>query len=105
MGNSFIISSSVSLARDLVKAVKTPGKASGATLVTEADGAALAELVALNRTRLVMQNILEKGHDKDQAEAEVDLLAALLRYLGKGKLTVEDAPAATRVGLEFSLGK
>ena len=59
----------------------------------------------LNRDRLVMQSMLEKGHDKDQAEAEVDMLASLLRYLGHGRLSIQDREDATRVGLEFSLGK
>lgn len=105
VGRHFIISSSVGLARDLITALKSPGKPGGATLVTGADGAALARLVDLNRGRLVMQNMLEKGHDKQQAEGGVDNLAALLRYLGRGRLSVHDAAGATRVGLEFTLGK
>src|SRR5262249_12263005 len=105
VGQHFILSSSVGLTRDLISALKSPGKASDATLAAEADGSALARLVDLNRKRLVMHNMLEKGHDKDQAEGEVGLLAALLRYLGRGRLTVQDAPDATRVGLEFTLGK
>ena len=105
VGRYFVIGSSVGLTRDLVKALKSPGKPSNSTLVAEADGATLATLVELNRDRLVMQNMLDKGHDKGQAEAEVGLLAALLRYLGRGRLSVLDAADATRVGLEFSLGK
>jgi hypothetical protein len=105
VGQRFILSSSVGLTRDLISALKSPGKAPDATLAAEADGAALARLVDLNRNRLVMQNMLEKGHDKDQGEGEVGLLAALLRYLGYGRLSIQDAPDATRVGLEFRLGK
>ena len=106
VGDHFVVSSSVSLARDLVKALKAPaGKPEDATLVAEADGPTLGTLVDLNRTRLVMQNMLEKGNDKGQAESEIDLLAALLRYLGHGSASVQDDPEATRVRVEFTLGK
>jgi hypothetical protein len=105
VGNYFAICSSAGLARDLVKALKAPAGSSDSTLAAQADGAALAKLVDLNRERLVMQNMLEKGHDKEQAEAEIGLLASLLRYLGQGKLSIADAPEATRFGIEFRLGR
>ncbi len=105
VGGHFVLSSSLGLARDLVKSLKSPGKPDAATLAVEAEGAALAGLVDLNRDRLVLQSMLKKGHDKDQAEAEVEMLASLLRYLGHGRLSIEDRERATRVGLEFSLGK
>jgi hypothetical protein len=104
VGNHFVLSSSAGLARELVKALKTPAKPEDATLLAEADGASLARLVELNRPRLVMQNMLDKGHDKDQAEAQIGLLSSLLRYLGHGRLSVRDGADATRLGLEFSLG-
>lgn len=105
VGNHFILSSSLGLTRDLVKTLQTPGRPEQGTLVAAADGATLATLVDLNRTRLVLQNMLEKGHDKEQAEAELGMLTALLRYLGHGRLSIQDRDEATRLGLEFSLGK
>ncbi len=105
VGGHFVLGSSLGLTRELVKSLKSPGKPDDATLAVEAEGAALAGLVDLNRDRLVMQSMLKKGHDKDQAEAEVDMLASLLRYLGHGRLSIQDREDATRVGLEFSLGK
>ena len=83
-----------------------PRKPGDATLLAEADGAALARLVELNRNRMVMQNMLDKGHDKEQAEAEVGFLATLLRYFGRGRpLGPRRSAEATRVGLEFTLGR
>jgi hypothetical protein len=105
VGDHFVISSSLGLARDLVRALKAPAAPGDATLRAEADGAVLARLVDLNRNRLVLQNMLEKGHDKEQADAEVGMLAALLRYLGHTRLSVRDAADTTRVGLEFALGR
>jgi hypothetical protein len=105
VGSYFVISSSLGLTRDLVKALKSPAKAEDATLVTEADGAVLSKLVYLNRSRMVMQNMLDRGHDKEQAEAEVRLISALLDYLGHGRLSIQDGADATRVELDFALGK
>ena len=105
VGNHFIIGSSVAITRDVIGALKAPGKPTDATLAAEADGPTLATLVEINRDRLVMRNMLEKGHDKDQAEAEIGLLAALLRYLGQGKLTIQDGKEMTKLGLQFKLGK
>lgn len=105
VGDHFILSSSVVLARDLVTALKAPAKGGDATLVAEADGGTLARLVERNRACLVMQNMLEKGHDKAQAEGEVNFLATLLRYIGHGRLSVRDGAESTRADLEFTLGR
>jgi hypothetical protein len=113
--NHFILSTSLGLTRALVHALKTPEAASAsaatatgsgappATLQVEADGPALARLVALNRDRLVMQNMLEKGHDQAAAAAEVGQLERLLNALGRGRLTVEDTAATLRFDLSFLL--
>ncbi|MDR3638297.1 MAG: hypothetical protein P4L84_31125 [Isosphaeraceae bacterium] len=101
----FIISSSLGLTRDLIKTLKAPAKPGQATLALEADGGVLAGLLELNRNRIVMQNMLEKGNDKAQAEAEVGTLLSVLRYLGHGRLTVQDAADALKVNLEFVLGR
>jgi hypothetical protein len=105
VGNSYIISSSLGLTRDLIKALKAPAKPGAATLNLEADGGVLAGLLDLNRNRIVMQNMLEKGHDKTQAEEEVGTLLSVLRYLGHGRLTVEDATATVKLNLNFALGR
>ena len=55
--------------------------------------------------RLIVQNMLDKGHDKVQAEGEIGLLAHLLRYLGHGKLSVKDGPDTLRLGLNFALSQ
>ena len=103
--NHFVIGSSVAITRDMIGSLKSPGKPQAATLAVEADGNALATLVDLNRDQLVMRNMLDKGHAKEQAESEVGLLAALLRYLGQGRLAIQDDPEMTKIGLEFKLGK
>ena len=105
VGDHFIISSSLGLTRDLIKALKSPAKPGQGTLALEADGAVLAGLLDLNRDRIVMQNMLEKGHDKTQAEDEVGTLLSVLRYLSHGRLSVRDTSDALKANLDFALGR
>jgi hypothetical protein len=105
VGDQFVVSSSIGLARDLVSALKSPANGGHDTLVTAARGAALAQLVALNHETLVKQNMREQGLDKAQAERELDLLSSLLHYLGRARLVVKDTPDATTLRLEFALDK
>jgi hypothetical protein len=101
--NHFILGSSTALVRDLVKSVRAPGTRNDSTLVAEADGQELAKLLELNRKRMVMQNMLDKGHDKAKAEEEVGTLFDLLRYLGHARLAVQDGNDAVRLKLDFAL--
>ena len=111
VGKYFILSTSVSLARALIKdlrSAESSGKFSGEThetAVLEADGDELARLLELNRLALAMQLMLSRGETKEKAEAFVDKGLALLRYLGNGRLTVRDEPTATSVELKFKLSK
>ena len=111
VGHYFILSSSVGLARDLIKQLKPIAAAPNSptqgeeTLAVEADGVELAQLLELNRARLVTRNMLNQGETKQGAERQVELVLTLLRYLGHGRLTVHDDPAATHVEARFQLGK
>ncbi|WZO99041.1 hypothetical protein EP7_000633 [Isosphaeraceae bacterium EP7] len=105
VGDHLVISSTLGLARDLVAQLKQPLKAEDATLAIEADGAALANLVALNRERMISNNMLEKGNDRDKAKTEIALLETLLRLLGKGRLTAVDTPDEVHFQARFNLGE
>jgi hypothetical protein len=104
VGNHFILSSSLGLTRALIHELKAPRPAGDATLQVEADGPALARLAALNRNRLIMQNMLEKGHDRVEAESEVGQFEQILRSLGQGRLTVRDQAGTLQFDLSFALG-
>jgi len=103
VGDRFIFSSSTGLARELIKTLQSPMKATDATLIAEADATEMARLVDLNRARLVMQNMVEKGNDKAVAEKEVGLIVELLRYLGHASLTVKDRPDSVQLRVNFAL--
>ena len=105
------MSTSVGLARSLIKELRNADVSrkidgeSAETAVLEADGAELARLLELNRGRLAMQLMLSRGETKEKAESFVDTGLALIRFLGQGKLTVQDEPAKTSFRLNFKLAK
>lgn len=103
VGNHFVISSTLSLARDLVKAIKSPTVPTDETLVIEADGHELSSLIQTNRTRLVMQNMIEKGNAKPASEGEIDTLSKLADFLGKARLTVKEGDSGWQMKLDFTL--
>jgi hypothetical protein len=107
VGKYLIFSSSVGLAHDLVKELRSnrPQNEGLDTGVLEADGPELARLLEINRNRLAMQFMLNRGETKDKAESQVDLGLALLRYLGRGRLIVHEDPALTRFQLKLQLSK
>jgi hypothetical protein len=103
----FVISSSVELTRALIDAIRAAPEIEDteATLLMTADGPALAGLVELNRERLILPNMLEQGNDRGDAEREVGVLEALLRYLGQGTLRLLDEPDRSTLSVEFQLGE
>ena len=101
----FILSSSVGLARDLIRSLKNPPPAGDMVLEGRARGAEVASLVEQNLDRLVEQNMLEKGNDRKRAEGEIAGLTALLRYLGQGSITAHDDPDRLRIDLHFDLAR
>jgi hypothetical protein len=102
----FILSSSVGLTRSLIDAIQAEPDVEtiDATLFMTADGPALANLVRLNRERLILQNMLEQGNDRAAAERDVTVLATLLQYLGQGTMRLVDTPDHSSLSLEFQLG-
>ena len=108
MGKYLIFSSSVGLARDLIKELKSNKRRaprSARRPFSRPMGPSWPRLLEINRTRLAMQLMLGRGETKEKAESQVELGLALLRYLGHGRLVIRDDPAATRIQLKFQLAK
>lgn len=86
VGGHLILSSTEGLARDLIDALgdeERSGKAlPGVSTRMELDGRQLAEILTENRQALVRQNMVEKGHSRQEAEGEIDLLLMLANMLG-----------------------
>jgi hypothetical protein len=101
VGDRFILSSGIGLARDLVKAVNAPAAPGDFTLIAEADGVELAGLVDQNKTRLVEQNMLDKGNDRKKASEEIEVLSTLLKTLSHATLTAKDTPESLHLKLRL----
>ena len=61
----------------------------------------VAELIHENRDQLVVQNMLEKGHDRAAAEKEIGLLESLVGYFENAKIRL--APTDKSIRLEVEL--
>ncbi|HEV3165629.1 MAG TPA: hypothetical protein VGZ22_16500, partial [Isosphaeraceae bacterium] len=103
VGDHFVLSSSTGLARSLAKTLKEPRKPTDVTLLAEVDPTELAKLVEVNKSRLVMQNMLQKGNDKAAAEKEIGLLTSLLQYVGLATLSAKDGAEAVQLHLNVSI--
>lgn len=106
VGERFILSSSTSLARELVGKPDDLSRQHSDTrdsvntwAVVEAQ--TLRDILENNRSQLVANNMLEKANSKEAAEAEIDLLMTLMSYLRSGnlKLNVSDS----HMQLEFDI--
>ncbi|MHB1557345.1 MAG: hypothetical protein ACYC61_07685 [Isosphaeraceae bacterium] len=112
VGRYFILSSSAGLARSLIRELKADSdagkesqKSEPATFTVNADGPELARLFEKNRDRMIMQTMLSRGETKEDAGRRVDLNLALLRYLGHGRLVIQDLPGRSRAQVRLDLSR
>jgi hypothetical protein len=107
-GDYVIISSTDGLARDLIDAVQKeaaapPGASSPANGVLELNGAALRASLEANRENLVRKNMVEKGHTREQAEAETFFFLLALGFLDHASLTLNRASGHPQAELRLKL--
>jgi hypothetical protein len=67
----------------------------GSNTLLEIDAQALRESLVDNRKQLIAQNILEKGHSQEEAEAEIDTLLSLLNLLDRFRVQLAFEQQAT----------
>ncbi len=95
-GEYLIFSSTEALARDLIEAVQAEAAAGPATLSgthsqLDLTGPALAALLQANRETLIHQNMVEQGHTRREAEAEIARMLAVFTRIVQLKLTARTA--------------
>lgn len=90
-GNRLVISSTTQLARQLATGVENEAanvhEAIENTRLT-LEASPILSMLQDNFDQLVSQNMLEKGHSREEAEAELGLLLKLLGYLDSGRLSL-----------------
>ena len=118
-GDRVILSSSTQLARELlerndpkpVQASVTPNETKpdsqplATNTIAELNTTTLQRLLQANRTQLVSNNMLEKGHGQAAAEAEIDLLLELIGFMRSFqlKLDVSDSTMQVAASVDIAL--
>ena len=107
-GDHLIISSTTEMARDVVKAIKVADTGSDAppqAMSVDLNGKRIAGMVDVNRERLVMQNMVEKGHGKAAAQTEIGALEGMIRGLNHAVITAKDTENQFRLKLSLDLNQ
>jgi len=107
-GDHLIISSTTEMARDVVKAIKLADAGSDAppqAMSVDLNGKRIAGMVDVNRERLVMQNMVEKGHGKAAAQSEIGAIEGMIRGLNHAVITAEDTENQFRLRLSLDLNQ
>jgi hypothetical protein len=107
-GEYLILSSTDGLARDLIDAMhqeteQTPKPLAGTHSLVELEGGQLASILEANRKTLIQGNMVDKGSTQEQAEANIDMLISLAKFLHSAKLDIGVHESLTRAGLEIKL--
>jgi hypothetical protein len=108
LGDYLILSSTDGLTRDLIDALNqelaSPPKPLPQThTLLEIDGAQAVALIEVNRKNLVRHNMLEKGITSEQADKEIGLLTAAMRFLDQASFSLATPHGQTTAGLKIKL--
>jgi hypothetical protein len=98
-----ILSSTRQLAEELADLASRQDDKDAATdqnTVIKIDARPAAELIRENREQLVAQNMLEKGHDRAQAEKQIDLLRTIVEAFRDASLRLVPAEKSIRLELQ-----
>ena len=104
--NYLILSSTDGLAEDLIDAVKKGSAAqpqAGTHSLLRMDGPQLASILNANREAMVLKNMVEKGHTRDQAENEFDMLVGVVAHITQAELAVRTDDARSTASLTLGL--
>ncbi|MCH8045714.1 MAG: hypothetical protein IID44_18540 [Planctomycetes bacterium] len=101
-----IIASTRQLARELVTLIKASGSSAEkqtANTQVRLSARVLSEVLGDNKKQLLAQNMLEKGHTPQQAEAEIGMLLGILGWAKDAslKLSINKQAMRLEVGLRF----
>ena len=108
-GKHLILSSEERLTRDLIDALKAEEKATGSAplagknALLELRGPGLASVFENNREHFIRQNMVEKGHNRAQAEQDVSVLPLILDAIGAARLEAGAAAEGAEVTLRLDL--
>ena len=103
-GEYLVLSSTDGLARDLIDALSREVKPLAEThSLVEIEGGQLASILKANRMTLVRGDMVKKGNTQEQAEAGIDMLISLVKFLDRAKLGIGVHEGLIRARLEVKL--
>lgn len=110
VGEFMVMSSTEGLARDLIDALQREQESGVAPLANvdsniELDGRQIASILKANWESLVAQNMLEKGHQRADAEREIKALVMIAELLREAELTVSHAAGNLQAILRVDLDR
>jgi len=105
VGEYLVMSSTDGLAADLIDALGREATLHAKAVpetdsLLEIDGAGLLSVLRANRENMVLQNMLEKGHERQQAEGEIGLFLDLLRWIERARFQLGSHGGRPRGSLE-----
>ena len=105
-GDFLILSSTESLARDLIdalsKEVADQVKAMADTQsLVEVNGTQLASILSANRDNLVRNNMVDDGNTLQEAQVQIDLLLAIAKFFSSAKIDLGTSDGQTHASLEI----
>jgi hypothetical protein len=104
-GDRFILASTEAFARELAAAPSAPEDSAEPNTVMHMDAAVLRQVLDDNRSHLVSQNMLEKGHGRDEAEREIDLLLKALAVLRETSTVLSTDNGRVELKFEWRLNE
>lgn len=102
MPDRLMLCSTRQIAAELADLAAGAGAArAGENTLLEISAAPIADLLRDNREQLIAQNMLEKGHGREQAEKEVDVFVALMDAVREAKISL--TPTDKSVSLDIDV--
>ena len=107
-GDYLVLSSTDSLARDIVDALgreieRTVKPLAETHSLVELEGVQLASILQANRQTLVRGDMVKKGSTQEEAEGGIDLLITLAKFFKSLKLSIGMHEGTTEASLEMKL--
>ena len=107
-GDYLVLSSTDSLARDLIDALnreieRTVKPLAETHSLTELEGVQLASILQANRQTLVRGDMVKKGNTQEEAEGGIDLLITVAKFFESLKLSIGMHEGTTQASLEIKL--
>lgn len=106
-GSRFVLASTKDLAHALAvaSAVSSPPGDAARVVNTNAvlEFDALREILTDNRGQLVAQNMLNEGHDKEEAEKAIGVLLELVGWVDRAELSLDTTPSELRATVDVHI--